>query len=252
MLCQSCFHLIPGNDKGPVDLRSQAEGEEEEEGKATRYQQLAMGFFWGMVAPGCSRMSRADPHQDVSWKLSFASILELSPSNPALLFQSLLLASFSRHQGRLAILPPFWGTMLIMQEYFKEISKGLEPLTTYNHPQVLFSPVSEAHLNTCLVWVCMRLCCVSHIKQDPQMQMSSSVQTESSLQKVYLRASRSLSSRNNASLVRKIRVSEFYDEDVIAGLSRQIHEARSLPTYITVALLSADDGKLEGPVSPTP
>lgn len=134
MPCQSCFHLIPGNDKGPVDLRSQAEGEEEEEGKATRYQQLAMGFFWGMVAPGCSRMSRADPHQDVSWKLPFASILELSPSNPALLFQSLLLASFSRHQGRLAILPPFWGTMLIMQEYFKEISKGLEPLTTYNHP----------------------------------------------------------------------------------------------------------------------
>lgn len=47
-------------------------------------------------------------------------------------------------------------------------------------------------------------------------------------------------------------MSELYDEDVIAGLSRQIHEARSLPTYITVALLRADAGKQEGPVSPTP
>jgi hypothetical protein len=112
--------------------------------------------------------------------------------------------------------------------------------------------VSEAHLNTCLIWVCTHLCCVSHTKQDPKMQMSSSVQTESSQQKVYLHTSRSLSSRNNASLVRKITMSEFYDEDVIAGLFRQIHEARSLPTYITVALLHADAGKQEGPVSPFP
>lgn len=46
-----------------------------------------------MVTPDCSQMPTADIQNDVSWKLIFASKMELSPSDPALLLQTLLSAS---------------------------------------------------------------------------------------------------------------------------------------------------------------
>lgn len=109
--------------KDPETSGDMQRGEEE---KATMCYQLVMGFLcgvdrirkdsllifdtptvgsWGMVIPDCSQLSKADPLNDVSWKLHRVPLTQLHSSS--LFSQD---PPSPGHQGRLAISPPLWDT----------------------------------------------------------------------------------------------------------------------------------------------